>query len=248
MTNRRRATAFSLVAFVILGVVTEPVYAMHISEGILPLHWAVLWFVLAVPFVAWGLRNLRIRSKEEPHLKAMVGLVGAAVFVISCMPIPVPTAGTCSHPCGTGMAAILIGPTLTVVVASIALVLQALFLAHGGLTTLGADILSMGVLGAFTGYGVFVAARGFGAPWVVAAFLAGLLSDWAVYAGTSFFLATALHGDGSFATMLFTIAVAFVPTQVPLGILEGFLSAGCYSFVHARRPEFLVMLNRGGAL
>jgi cobalt/nickel transport system permease protein len=146
------------------------------------------------------------------------------------------------------MAAILIGPTLTVVVASVALALQALFLAHGGLTTLGADILSMGVLGAFAGYGVFAIAKRLGAPWVVAAFLAGLLSDWAVYAGTSFFLAVALHGEGSLATMFLTIATAFIPTQIPLGILEGFISAGCYSFIHARRPELLVMLNRGGAL
>jgi cobalt/nickel transport system permease protein len=225
-----------------------PVHAMHISEGILPMQWAILWFVLSVPFVAWGLRTLRIRSKEEPHLKAMVGLVGAAVFVISCMPIPVPTAGTCSHPCGTGMAAILIGPSLTVVVASIALVLQALFLAHGGLTTLGANIFSMGVMGAFTGYGVFVLTRRLGAPWVVAAFMAGLLSDWAVYAGTSFSLATALHGDGSVASMFLTILLAFVPTQVPLGILEGFITAGAYRLVHNRRPEFLGMLAKGGAL
>jgi len=46
--------------------------------------------------------------------------------------------------------------------------------------------------------------------------MAGLLSDWAVYAGTSFFLATALHGDGSLVTMLLAIGLAFVPTQVPL--------------------------------
>ncbi len=248
MTRVSRTVGSVLLGIALMGSASEPAYAMHISEGILPVHWAALWFALAIPFVAWGLRNLRIRSQEEPHLKAMVALVGAAVFVISCMPIPVLTAGTCSHPCGTGMAAILIGPTLTVVVASVALVLQALFLAHGGLTTLGADILSMGVIGAFTGYGIFAVARRFGAPWVVAAFMAGLFSDWAVYAATSFFLATALHGDGSLSTMFLTICVAFVPTQLPLGIAEGFLSAGCYSFVHARRPEFLAMLNRGGAL
>ncbi len=246
--NKRVGIGGFVFLLTMLGLDSQPAHAMHISEGILPPQWAFLWFALAMPFIAWGLRTLRIRSKEEPQLKAMVGLVGAAVFVISCMPIPVPTAGTCSHPCGTGIAAILIGPTLTVVVASIALVLQALFLAHGGLTTLGANILSMGVMGAFTGYGIFVVARRFGAPWVVAAFLAGLLSDWVVYAGTSFFLTAALHGDGSFGTMFLTILVAFVPTQLPLGILEGILSAGCYSFVRARRPEFLGILNRGGAL
>ncbi len=245
MNKRARIGGFVFL-LAVLGLDSQPAHAMHISEGILPPQWAVLWFALAIPFIAWGLRDLRVRSREEPHLKAMVGLVGAAVFVISCMPIPVPTAGTCSHPCGTGMAAIFIGPTLTVVVASIALTLQALFLAHGGITTLGANVLSMGVMGAFTGYGIFILARRLGAPWVVAAFMAGLLSDWIVYAGTSFFLATALHGDGSLGTMLLTILMAFVPTQVPLGILEGIICAGAYRFVQARRPEFLVMLAKEG--
>ena len=50
---------------------------------------------------------------------------------------------------------LLIGPGPTVVVASIALLLQALFLAHGGLTTLGANIMSMGVVGAFSAYGIY---------------------------------------------------------------------------------------------
>jgi cobalt/nickel transport system permease protein len=219
---------------------------MHISEGILPAKWAIVWFIVAVPFVYWGLRNLRKRSAQNPQYKTLVGLVGAAVFVISCMPIPVPTAGTCSHPCGTGMAAILIGPSVTVVVASIALTLQALFLAHGGLTTLGADIISMGIVGAFLGYGSFLLAIRCGAPVVAAAFLAGLLSDWATYAVTSFILSTALHGDGSWWAMFIAILIAFVPTQVPLGIVEGLISSGAYRFVHERRPELLRLLAKGG--
>lgn len=223
----------------------EPALAMHISEGILPVHWAALWFALSVPFVALGLRDLRVRGEQTPYFKPLVGLVGAAVFIISCMPIPIPTAGSCSHPCGTGLAAILIGPSLTVVVTSVALVLQALFLAHGGLSTLGADIFSMGVAGAFVGYGAFHLARRLGAGWVVAAFLAGVLSDWATYSVTSFELASALRGDGSLGTVFLTILVAFVPTQLPLGIFEGFLSAGAYGFIATRRPELLQMLTMG---
>jgi cobalt/nickel transport system permease protein len=217
----------------------ERSYAMHISEGILPVQWAVLWFCLSIPFIALGLRNLRLRKAREPYLGAMVGLVGAGVFVISCMPIPVPTVGTCSHACGTGLAAILVGPTLSVVVASVALTLQALFLAHGGLTTLGANVFAMGVAGSFVGYGAFLLARHLGASWAVAAFLAGLLSDWATYSVTAFTLAAALHGEGSLWTMFWSILVAFVPTQLPLGILEGLVTSGAYTFVQSRRPEFL---------
>ena len=199
------------------------------------------------PSSLWGLRDLRRRSEELPYFKPLVGLVGAAVFLISCMPIPVPTAGTCSHPCGTGLAAILIGPGLTVVVASIALTLQALFLAHGGLTTLGANIVSMGVAGAYVGYGAYWIIRRLGLPWVMAAFLAGLLSDWATYAMTSVELAAALHGGGSFSAMFSLILIAFVPTQLPLGIFEGILCVGALKFVRSRKPELLRMAAAGGA-
>lgn len=235
----------AVLAGVFFIVMPSPALAMHISEGILPLPWAVLWFLLSLPFVAAGLRTLNARSKTDPYIKPLVGLVGAAVFVISCMPIPVPTAGTCSHPCGTGMAAILIGPTLSALVASIALVLQALFLAHGGLTTLGANIFSMGVVGSFAGYGVFVLAKRVGFSPIIGAFLAGLISDWATYLSTSLALTGALHGEAGFWHMFVSIILAFVPTQLPLGILEGFLSAGAYKFIFTRRPEFLTVFVKG---
>ncbi len=214
-------------------------HAMHISEGILPPAWAGFWYLVAAPFVWWGLRDIRKRSAQEPQFKILVAMVGAAVFIISCMPIPVPTAGTCSHPCGTGLGAIIIGPGATIVVASIALLLQALFLAHGGITTLGADIVSMGVGGALSAYAVFIILRKMKFNFFVCAFAAGLISDWVTYAVTSTALAAALQSDGGFIKMFLAIIVAFIPTQLPLGILEGFMSAGAYKFVKTRRPELL---------
>jgi len=207
---------------------------MHISEGILPAQWAGFWFLLSFPFLAYGLREIKRRSCLEPRYKPFVALVGAAVFIISCMPIPVPLVGTCSHPCGTGLAALLIGPAPTVVLASVALALQALFLAHGGLTTLGANLFSMGIAGGFAGYGAFRLARRLGLPLFGAAFVAGVCSDWVTYAATSFALTSALQTDGSFVRLLGAIALAFVPTQLPLGILEGLLTAIAYRFIRQR--------------
>ena len=212
---------------------------MHISEGILPPGWAALWYLVAAPFLWWGLRDVKKKSAAEPKFKILVAMVGAAVFIVSCMPIPVPTAGTCSHPCGTGLGAIIIGPGPTIVVASIALLLQALFLAHGGITTLGADIVSMGVGGALSGYFMFVCLRRLKLNTFVCAFAAGMISDWVTYTITSTALAAAPRGDGDFFKMFLAIIIAFIPTQLPLGILEGFLSAGAYRFVQSRRPDLL---------
>ncbi|HYA15759.1 MAG TPA: energy-coupling factor ABC transporter permease, partial [Syntrophales bacterium] len=61
---------------------------MHISEGILPFGWAAFWFILAIPFVAYGLYSLNKRSREDMSFKPLAGLMAAVVFIISCMPVP----------------------------------------------------------------------------------------------------------------------------------------------------------------
>jgi cobalt/nickel transport system permease protein len=211
--------------------------AMHIADGILPASWAALWYLLAVPAVAMGLRAYRIKSERSPLFRPLAGFVGAAVFVISCMPIPIPFTGTTSHPCGTGLAAILLGPWLTAAISSVTLLLQALFLAHGGVTTLGANVFSMGIVGAFSGYAIFRVTRWAGLSLFVSAFMSGLVSNWGTYATTSAELALALHGDGSAVSMFLAIVTAFVPTQVPLGIMEGFVTAFALRFLEERRAD-----------
>lgn len=242
----RVSVFFMIIGFVVLAG-SQASYGMHIADGILPLPWAGFWYIVTIPFWIRGIYVLRKRSRENPMFKPMVGLVGAAVFVFSCMPIPVPTVGTCSHPVGTGLAAILIGPSLTVVISGIALLFQALFLAHGGLTTLGADVFSMGIAGAFVGYGVYKAVLRMGGSVFVAALMGGMLADWATYAATSLILSFGLSGEGSFLTMFTTILVAFMPTQIPLGIIEGFVSATALKFVTNRRPELVGVVAPGGA-
>ncbi len=224
------STAFLLFA------VPANAHAMHISEGILPFNWAALWFAVAIPFVGLGLYKLK-KDKTVGKIKPLLGMMAAAVFIISCMPIPVPTAGTCSHPAGTAMAAILIGPLYSIVATAVALLLQALFLAHGGITTWGANITSMGIVGSFAGYAVFKGLTKLNVSLVVAAFFAGVIGDWATYTTTSFELASALHVPGEFARLFYTILLAFVPTQLPLGILEGFMTAGAVKFLYSRKPE-----------
>ena len=218
-------------------------HAMHIAEGILPFGWCALWYAASAPFVALGIRRLKRLSGSDLSFKPLVGLMAAAVFIISCMPVPIPTVGTCSHPCGTGLAAILLGPAISVLVATVALLIQALFLAHGGLSTLGANIFSMGVVGSFAGWSVFRGLRAFRVGLPVAGFIAGVAADWATYISTSAALALGLKGGEPFLPLFVKVAVAFVPTQLPLGILEGAMTAGMVVFLSKKRPEVLVKMR-----
>ncbi len=232
-----------IILTILLLALAAPAHAMHISEGILPLGWATLWFALAIPFVALGCRELKRLSLDDLAMKPLVGLLAAVVFIISCMPIPVPTAGTCSHPCGTAISAILVGPLVSVLISTVALLIQALVMAHGGLTTLGADIVSMGIVGSFTGYAVFKGMRRFGASLGMAAFCAGVLTDWATYMTTSLELASGIMGREPFLPLFTKIMIAFVPTQLPLGLLEGAMTAGMVTLLARKRPDLLIRMR-----
>ncbi|MEW6115926.1 MAG: energy-coupling factor ABC transporter permease [Nitrospirota bacterium] len=216
---------------------------MHISEGILPFQWALFWSLVAVPFVLYGLYKLKKISSIDLSFKPLVGLMAAVVFIISCMPIPVPTAGTCSHPCGTGISGILVGPAISILITAVALLIQALFLAHGGLSTWGADIVSMGVMGSFAGFLTFRALRTMKINVSIAGFAAGLLADWATYITTSAELASGIKGDSPFSPLFWKILIAFIPTQLPLGILEGAMTAGMVTLLYKKRPDLLVKMH-----
>ncbi|MEN6331014.1 MAG: energy-coupling factor ABC transporter permease [Smithella sp.] len=233
------------VALICCGVLlaADAAYAMHIAEGILPFRWVAFWFAVAIPFVAYGLYSLNKRSRDDLSFKPLVGLMAAVIFIISCMPVPVPFAGTCSHPCGTGISGILVGPAISVVITAVALLIQAIFLAHGGLSTLGADIVSMGVMGSFTGYFTFRILRSVRANIAVAGFMAGLFADWATYLTTSVELASGVRGDAAFLPLFWKILIAFIPTQLPLGILEGAMTAGMVVLLYKKRPDLLVKMR-----
>ena len=218
-------------------------HAMHISEGILPWNWALLWFAVAMPFAGYGLYRLKKLSSTDLSFKPLVGVIAAVVFIISCMPIPVPTAGTCSHPTGTGISGILLGPAISILITAAALLIQALFLAHGGLSTWGADIVSMGVVGSFAGYFTFRALRAIKINVAVAGFMAGLFADWATYLTTSVELASGIRGDSPFLPLFWKIAIAFIPTQLPLGILEGAITSGMVVLLYKKRPDLLVKMG-----
>jgi len=232
-----------LLLTVVCLLAATPAFAMHISEGILPFSWALFWYLAALPFVALGVRRLNALGREDLSLKPLVGLLAAVVFIISCMPIPVPTAGTCSHPCGTGVAAILVGPLVSVVIAAVALLIQALFLAHGGLSTLGANTFSMGVVGSLAGWLAFRSARRLGGSLAVSGFIAGTLADWGTYSATSLILTCGIRGEAPLLPLFSKVVLAFLPTQLPLGILEGVITAGMVTLLYKKRPDLLVKMR-----
>jgi cobalt/nickel transport system permease protein len=194
---------------------------MHIAEGFLPPLHAAAWTVVSTPFVVHGAQALKRTVVAHPEAKLLIAAAGAFTFVLSAMKLPSVT-GSSSHPTGTGAGAIILKPPVMAVLGAIVLVFQALLLAHGGLTTLGANVFSMAVVGPWAGYACYRALRRVG--FSVAVFTAMAVADLATYVTTSTQLALAFPDPttgflGAWARFLGVFAI----TQIPLAIVEGLL-------------------------
>lgn len=238
---KTKKTVVLMVAY-ILGVMLllpQNAYAMHIMEGFLPMNWAGIWFALTIPFLFLGLRSIQKTIHTNPSLKMLLGLAGAFAFVLSSLKIPSVT-GSCSHPTGVGLGAIMFGPMAMVVLGCIVLIFQAVLLAHGGITTLGANTFSMGVVGPIVSYVVYRIAKKLGAPLWLSVFLAAALGDMLTYITTSLQLALAFPAQsGGVIASLIKFMGVFAVTQIPLAISEGILTVVIFNILTAYNKQEL---------
>ena len=177
--NEKRFVLLTLVLALTIGVM--PVAeAMHIMEGYLPVGFCVMWGVLSLPFLVAGFFSISRTLKENRRAMTLLAMSGAFIFVISSLKIPSVT-GSCSHMTGTGLGAILFGPAAVSILGIIVLLFQAILLAHGGLTTLGANTFSMAVAGPFVSYGIYLLCKKLKVNRKIAVFLAAALGDLFTY-------------------------------------------------------------------
>lgn len=216
---------------------------MHIAEGFLPHPWWEIWFALSIPVIIYGIWKLKKAIREDPSLKPTLALAGAFAFVLSALKIPSVT-GSCSHPTGTGLGAILFGPAITAVLGLIVLLFQALLLAHGGITTLGANTFSMGIVGPAIAWFVYIACIKSKMNFYASVFLASFLGDIATYVTTSIQLALAFPAaiGGVIASFKVFFAI-FAITQLPIALIEGIITAGMFRYLKELRPDILIKLR-----
>ena len=222
----RKKERMSIAAFalLVLFAVAPVSNAMHVMEGYLPLGHCILWMVVCVPFLVIGIMHINKVLKEDRRALMVLALTGAFVFVLSSLKIPSVT-GSCSHMTGTGLGAILFGPCVTSILGVIVLLFQAVLLAHGGLTTLGANCFSMAIAGPILAFAVYKLCKKMHVNRKVTVFLAAFLGDLFTYSMTSVELAAAYPSEvGGFGASLVKFLGIFAATQIPLAVIEGILT------------------------
>ncbi|GAA0125934.1 MULTISPECIES: energy-coupling factor ABC transporter permease [Clostridium] len=214
--------------------------AMHIAEGFLSPGWCITYFVLCIPFVIIGIKQIKTKTSTNKDLKMLLALVAAFCFVISALKLP-SVSGSSSHATGTALGALIFGPFAMSVVGSLVLLFQALLLAHGGLTTLGANVFSMGIVGPFVSFFIYKIFKNSNKK--VAIFLAAFLGDLSTYLITSIQMALAHSGSGSVIAAFGKFFAIFAVTQIPLAIVEGIFTVIIFEFIEKHSKEELHTLE-----
>jgi len=224
MSKFQRKIILSTVVMAIFFGVVPTASAMHIMEGYLPAGYCIAWGAVCIPFLAAGYLSIKKSLNENRKALILLAMSGAYIFVISSLKIPSVT-GSCSHMTGTGLGAILFGPAAVSILGIIVLLFQAILLAHGGLTTLGANTFSMAIAGPILSYAIYQLCKKLNANRKVSIFLAASLGDLFTYCITSIQLALAYPSpDGGVFLSAAKFLGVFAPTQLPLAIIEGLIT------------------------
>lgn len=224
MTKKQKKLVTAVGVLALGFGIVPTVNAMHIMEGYLPAAYCIGWGVICLPFLLAGFFSISKTLKENRKALTLLAMSGAFIFVISSLKIPSVT-GSCSHMTGTGLGAILFGPAAVSILGIIVLIFQAVLLAHGGITTLGANTFSMAIAGPLVSFGIFKLCKRLNVNRRISIFLAAALGDLFTYCVTSIQLALAYPSEqgGVMASAVKFLGV-FAPTQLPLAIVEGLLT------------------------
>ena len=209
---------------------------MHVPDGFLDAPTSVATGVVAIGGLALALRGAR--RELDDRTAPMAGLVATFVFAGQMMNFPV-GAGTSGHLLGGALAAVLVGPWTAVLCLGTVLLVQALFMADGGITALGTNITLMGLVGVTVGWLVFRGVRavlpdrlGVVAP---AAAISALVSVPVV--ALVFALLFAVGGTAPVAPA--KVIVAMVAWHVVIGIGEAVITALVVASVVGVRPDLV---------
>jgi cobalt/nickel transport system permease protein len=214
-------------------MVLAPLF-MHIPDGFLSTLVSILAWLFSMIVVAIALRRTgrELGERDVP----LMGVLAAAIFAGQMLNFTV-AGGTSGHMLGAALATILLGPWPAVLVMTAVVSVQALLFQDGGLLSLGANILNMGVIGVAVSYAIYQLIKKLarGKTWGI--FSGGFLAAWFSIVISSLSVALQLALSGTSPANLAIPAMAGIHALIGIG--EGLITIGALSFIYASRKDLL---------
>jgi cobalt/nickel transport system permease protein len=211
---------------------------MHIPDGFVDGTVALVTGAASLAAVTAAVR------RESAHLGErsvpLLGVTAAFVFAAQMVNFPV-VGGTSGHLLGGVLTGVLMGPWAAAIVLTVVLSVQALAMADGGITALGANVLNMAVIGGMGGYLVFAALRRLAPRTRSGYFMAVAGAAWAsvVLSSAAASLELALSGTVPLRVSL----PAMTSIHMVIGVGEALITVTIVAAVLASRPDLVKTLT-----
>lgn len=207
------------------------VQLLHIPDGFLSLPIAIVSWIMTLIVLYFAVRNAQ--ESFDERLVPLAGIMAAFIFAGQMLNFPV-AGGTSGHLIGATLAAIVLGPWVGVLAMTAVISLQALLFQDGGLVVMGANILIMGIVPGFVGYGVYqlVRKQGRGVRLAGTAVAAWVSVEMAA-------LITALLIGFSGTSSLAVAVPAMLGVHALIGLGEALITVAALSFIERTRPALL---------
>ena len=212
-----------------------PVFAsvsqLHIPDGFLHIAVAAVCWIAALIILYFATQNAQ--QKFDEKLIPLAGIMAAFIFAAQMLNFPV-AGGTSGHFIGAALATIVLGPWLGILVMAAVIILQALLFQDGGLVVMGDNILVMGIIPAFVGYGL---SRSFMNRPRGQRLVAIGVSAWLSLMAAAFITALLLWISGTSA--LGVVVPAMLGIHALIGLGEALVTVAAYTFIVQTRPELV---------
>nr|WP_320160377.1 cobalt transporter CbiM [uncultured Methanoregula sp.] len=204
---------------------------MHIPDAFIPIWQGAIYWIVALVFVALALKWARNEMNEEKL--PLVAVLAAAVFALQSFNLPV-SMGTSGHLVGGALVAIVLGsPFAAVFILTMVLIVQGVLFGDGGITTMGANIINMGVIGGFVGFYSFKGLMGVTKSMPVSAFIAA----WLACLIPALACAVEMYFAGTFPLKEGLIAMGLY--HAAIGIIEGLVTVAAIYLITSARPDLV---------
>jgi cobalt/nickel transport system permease protein len=126
---------------------------MHIPDGLIPLDQSMIYLAISLIILAISFYYYSKKADMGKRL-VLTGILTAITIVATSLTIPSPM-GIPMHFFIIPLVVLILGPFNAALVSFLALLVQAFMLGMGGVTTLGVNVLDMGIILSFVVYGVY---------------------------------------------------------------------------------------------
>ena len=199
---------------------------MHIPDGFLNTPVTLATTGISAATLTYSFR--KINQSIKPEQIPLMGLLASFVFMIQLFSFPIGV-GTSVHLTGALLISILLGPISGSIIMTVSLLALALLFQHGGLFSLGANILNMAAVGCFVAYGIYRLIPGKRFALVLAGLLSGVIS--AIFCASELSLSGMLELSSALKPMVLIYGIT--------GLIEGVISMLILDFLRKVKPDLL---------